>query len=95
MAQLPTDELLGGGLELLKQLAQDSQDSVRLLAAEELVPFGKLFNEDQNRNLLLPIFSALAEDRSWRVRYMVASEYVEVRCRALLTQACEYLTQIT
>lgn len=82
MAQLPTDELLGGGLELLKQLAQDSQDSVRLLAAEELVPFGKLFNEDQNRNLLLPIFSALAEDRSWRVRYMVASEYVEVRCPA-------------
>lgn len=85
MAQLPADELLGGGLELLKQLAQDSQDSVRLLAAEELVPFGKIFNEEQNRNLLLPIFSALAEDRSWRVRYMVASEYVEVRCHLLLT----------
>ena len=63
----------------MQELAQDSQDSVRLLAAEDLVAFGKLFTPEQNSQHLLPIFKALAEDKSWRVRYMVASEYVEVK----------------
>lgn len=63
----------------MQKLAEDPQDSVRLLAVEDLIAFGKLFTQEQNQEHLLPIFKALAEDKSWRVRYMVASEYVEVR----------------
>lgn len=74
-----TENVLKEGLGLLQKLAQDAQDSVRLLVVEDLIAFGNLFTREQNQEYLLPIFQALAQDKSWRVRYMVASEYVEVK----------------
>lgn len=65
-------------LPLLQTLSEDDQDSVRLLAVENFTPFAGFFSNEQKSEQLFPIFKRLAEDKAWRVRYMIASNYVEV-----------------
>lgn len=65
-------------IPLFKKLAEDDQDSVRLLTVEILVALANRLSKEQIKDLLLPAFTALANDKAWRVRYMVASEYVKV-----------------
>jgi hypothetical protein len=65
-------------IPLFQKLSQDDQDSVRLLTVEILVALAKRLDEEKRRELLLPAFTTLSNDKAWRVRYMVASKYVEV-----------------
>lgn len=65
-------------IPLFQKLAQDDQDSVRLLTVEVLVALANRLTKEQTKELLLPAFTSLANDKGWRVRYMVASKYVEV-----------------
>ena len=66
-------------IEQWSRLASDEQDSVRLLAIEACVSIASgLFPEDIETHLM-PIFKAAAEEKSWRVRYVVADKFTELQ----------------
>lgn len=57
------------------------QDSVRLLAVEACVSIATLLPQEDLETLVMPTLRQAAEDKSWRVRYMVADKFSEVsRC---------------
>ncbi len=60
-------------------LAQDEQDSVRLLAVEACVSIASLLPQEDTEQLLMPTLRQSAEDKSWRVRYMVADKFVDIQ----------------
>lgn len=55
-----------------------SQDSVRLLAVEACVSIATLLPQEDLETLVMPTLRQAAEDKSWRVRYMVADKFSEV-----------------
>ncbi|NXF89511.1 2AAA phosphatase, partial [Eubucco bourcierii] len=54
------------------------QDSVRLLAVEACVSIAQLLPQEELEALVMPTLRQAAEDKSWRVRYMVADKFTEV-----------------
>ena len=54
------------------------QDSVRLLAVEASVSIASLLPSEDTEQLVMPTLRQAAEDKSWRVRYMVADKFTEV-----------------
>ncbi|KAK6356938.1 hypothetical protein TWF718_001276 [Orbilia javanica] len=64
-------------LSLFQHLAQDDQDSVRLLTVEILISIAEVIPQDQqaNHTILLTTLRNLIGDKSWRVRYMVADRF--------------------
>lgn len=59
------------------------QDSVRLLAVEACVSIATLLPQEDLETLVMPTLRQAAEDKSWRVRYMVADKFSEVSSRLL------------
>ncbi len=59
-------------------LADDEQDSVRLLSVESCVSIARLLPLEDNTAHVLPVIRKCAQDKSWRVRYMVADKFTEV-----------------
>uniref|UniRef100_A0A1I7XUN7 Protein phosphatase PP2A regulatory subunit A n=1 Tax=Heterorhabditis bacteriophora TaxID=37862 RepID=A0A1I7XUN7_HETBA len=55
------------------------QDSVRLLAVEGCVAMAALLGEDARRELVRPVLTNLIDDKSWRVRYMVAEKLTDIQ----------------
>lgn len=55
------------------------QDSVRLLAVEACVSIASLLQQEDVEQLLMPTLRQCVSDNSWRVRYMVADKFTEVR----------------
>ena len=79
---------------LFRTLAKDDQDSVRLLTVGACVEIAKILKTEDIENdvssgvinmshndwvQLAPILKNLTEDKSWRVRYMVADKFVELQ----------------
>ena len=64
---------------IFQKLAKDDQDSVRLLVIESCVALAKMFDQEEKTSLVLPVVRATSVDKSWRVRYMMAEHFVEVR----------------
>ncbi|EWC43446.1 protein phosphatase PP2A regulatory subunit A [Drechslerella stenobrocha 248] len=64
-------------LSLFQHLAQDDQDSVRLLTIEVLISIAEVIPQDEqaSHTVLLTTLRNLIGDRSWRVRYMVADRF--------------------
>nr|XP_045609370.1 serine/threonine-protein phosphatase 2A 65 kDa regulatory subunit A alpha isoform-like isoform X1 [Procambarus clarkii] len=67
-------------------LAQDEQstpqlwqDSVRLLAVEACVSMAGLLQQEDTEMLVMPTLRQAAEDKSWRVRYMVADRFIDLQ----------------
>lgn len=56
----------------------NSQDSVRLLAVESFIAIASLLSNEQRKELLKPGLLNLVNDKSWRVRCMVAEKFNEV-----------------
>uniref|UniRef100_A0A8C5P2H4 Protein phosphatase 2, regulatory subunit A, beta n=1 Tax=Jaculus jaculus TaxID=51337 RepID=A0A8C5P2H4_JACJA len=54
-------------------------DSVRLLAVEACVSIAELLSQDDLETLVMPTLRQAAEDKSWRVRYMVADKFSELQ----------------
>ena len=52
---------------------------MRLLAVEACASIAGLLPKDEIEKRLVPSLKTAVEDRSWRVRYMVADKLVEVR----------------
>ena len=55
------------------------QESVRLLAVEACVSIASLLQPDDIEVHVMPTLRQAAEDKSWRVRYMVADKFTEVK----------------
>jgi serine/threonine-protein phosphatase 2A regulatory subunit A len=62
-------------LSIFSQLASDEQDSVRLLVVEGCVALASMLSQEENYTLVLPIARNCSQDKSWRVRYMVADQF--------------------
>lgn len=64
-------------IPLFQHLAQDDQDSVRLLTVEVLISIAEVIPKEQhpNHSVLLSTLKNLFSDKSWRVRYMVANRF--------------------
>ena len=52
---------------------------MRLLAVEACVSIATLLPQEDLETLVMPTLRQAAEDKSWRVRYMVADKFSEVR----------------
>lgn len=77
ISKMHKDVVLGEVVPQLESLSTDEQDSVRLLTVDALIAVAKVLeSETENRQYSLPIFKSLANDKSWRVRYMVADQFV-------------------
>ncbi|CAK7273245.1 protein phosphatase 2A structural subunit [Sporothrix epigloea] len=67
-------------IPLFQHLAQDNQDSVRLLTVETLITIAEVVPKEQqsSHGVLLTALRSLIEDKSWRVRYMVADHFEKI-----------------
>lgn len=68
-------------IPLFQHLAGDDQDSVRLLTVEILIAVAEVVPKEQqvSHGTLLAALRSLFEDKSWRVRYMVADRFEKVK----------------
>lgn len=78
--EMTTTVVLDEMVPLFQHLANDDQDSVRLLTVDILVSIAEKVPKGQqaNHGVLLTALRNLFEDKSWRVRYMVADRYEKV-----------------
>lgn len=75
---LGKDLVLTEALPLYRRLSSDDQDSVRLLTVEDLVAISEeLSNEEVAAYMLQSIRNSVG-DKSWRVRYMAADNFVKL-----------------
>lgn len=57
----------------LKNIANDTQDRVRIEALESCISFGKRCTNEQNESFNMPILKDAMQDQSWRVRKQSSS----------------------
>ncbi|CRG85787.1 protein phosphatase 2 (formerly 2A), regulatory subunit A [Talaromyces islandicus] len=67
-------------IPLFQYLTNDDQDSVRLLTVEILISIAEEIPKEQqsSHGILLTSLRSLFEDKSWRVRYMVADKFEKI-----------------
>ena len=63
---------------LFTNLANDEQDSVRLLAIEAGIAMAGQFRPDDLEQQMMQTLRSATDDKSWRVRYVIADKLVEV-----------------
>jgi serine/threonine-protein phosphatase 2A regulatory subunit A len=66
-------------IPLFNKLAQDEQDSVRLLTVTDLVAVAEELSPEECKSYFLQTLKAMVADKSWRVRYMIADNFVKVK----------------
>lgn len=91
---MPPNVVIDEMIPLFQHLASDDQDSVRLLTVEILVAIAETVPKEQqsSHGVLLTALRSLFEDKSWRVRYMVAEKFEKVRYFSILSFATVILT---
>jgi serine/threonine-protein phosphatase 2A regulatory subunit A len=75
---LSNEDIVGDLLNSLTFILSDDQDSVRLLSVDILAEFSKKLCLEEKTRLILPYLRSLWNDKSWRVRYVVADKFVAV-----------------
>lgn len=77
---MPADVVVSEMMPLFQHLAQDDQDSVRLLTVEVLISIADVVPLEQHAShtQLLNTLRSLIGDKSWRVRYMVADTFTKL-----------------
>jgi serine/threonine-protein phosphatase 2A regulatory subunit A len=78
---LSKQHVLSDGLPIYRRLQSDDQDSVRLLTVEDLIVIAKQLTPPEVKEQLLKQIRHSIADKSWRVRYMAATHFNEVRLR--------------
>ncbi|POS85067.1 ARM repeat-containing protein [Erysiphe pulchra] len=75
--EMPPIIIIEEMIPLFQHLAGDDQDSVRLLTVEVLIAIAEAVPKEQqsSHGVLLTALRKLIEDKSWRVRYMVADRF--------------------
>ena len=80
---------------LYTDLAADEQDSVRLLAVAVLPEIAKLMTTAQDsRSVVVPELQRFAQDKAWRVRYMLADLITEVEACVAVDLRTEELVPV-
>lgn len=79
--EMPAAIVVDEMIPLFQHLVSDDQDSVRLLTVEILISIAEAVPKDQqsSHGVLLTSLRNLIEDKSWRVRYMIADRFEKVR----------------
>lgn len=79
--EMPAPVAIDEMIPLFQHLVQDDQDSVRLLTVEILISIAEVVPKEQqsSHEVLLTSLRNLIEDKSWRVRYMIADRFEKVR----------------
>ena len=87
--EMPASVLIHDMIPLFQHLASDDQDSVRLLTVEVLIAIAEVIPKEQqpSHGVLLSALRSLFEDKSWRVRYMVADRFEKVRTTAAMPES--------
>ena len=62
---------------MFNKLAQDEQDSVRLLTVTDLVAIAEELSPEESKAYFLQTLKSMVADKSWRVRYMIADNFVK------------------
>ncbi|KAL2416432.1 Protein phosphatase PP2A regulatory subunit A [Exophiala dermatitidis] len=77
---VPVNVVIEEMIPLFQHLASDDQDSVRLLTVEVLISIAEVIPKEQqpSHGVLLTALRNLFEDKSWRVRYMVAEKFEKI-----------------
>ena len=77
---MPATIVIEEMIPLFQYLASDDQDSVRLLTVDILIAIAEVVPKEQqsSHGVLLTALRSLFEDKSWRVRYMVADRFEKV-----------------
>jgi len=77
---MPATIVIEEMIPLFRHLASDDQDSVRLLTVEILIAIAEVVPKEQqsSHGILLTALRSLFEDKSWRVRYMVADRFEKI-----------------
>jgi serine/threonine-protein phosphatase 2A regulatory subunit A len=78
--EVPTQIVIDEMIPLFQHLAGDDQDSVRLLTVDVLIAIAEQIPKEQqsSHGVLLTALRSLFEDKSWRVRYMVADRFEKI-----------------
>ena len=78
--EMPASIVIDEMIPLFQHLVQDDQDSVRLLTVEILISIAEVVPKEQqaSHGVLLTSLRNLIEDKSWRVRYMIADRFEKV-----------------
>lgn len=79
-AGMPPQTVIEDMIPLFQRLTTDDQDSVRLLTVDVLIAIAEVVpkEEQTSHGVLLTALRHLFEDKSWRVRYMVADRFEKV-----------------
>lgn len=75
---IPPQSIITDILPLYNTMAQDEQDSVRLLTVEDFIVMAQQLKPEGVRKHLLNTLKVSCSDSSWRVRYMIADKFVQV-----------------
>ncbi|OQN97565.1 hypothetical protein B0A48_16719 [Cryoendolithus antarcticus] len=77
---MPAAIVIEDMIPLFQHLASDDQDSVRLLTVDVLIAIAEAVPKEQqsSHGVLLSALRSLFEDKSWRVRYMVADRFEKI-----------------
>ncbi|KAI4211314.1 MAG: hypothetical protein LQ351_005869 [Letrouitia transgressa] len=80
LKEMPPHVVIEEMIPLFQHLATDDQDSVRLLTVEVLISIAEVVPKEQqtSHGTLLTALRNLFEDKSWRVRYMVADRFEKI-----------------
>lgn len=78
--EMPATIVVEEMVPLFQHLTSDDQDSVRLLTVEVLIAIAEVVPKEQqsSHGVLLAALRTLIEDKSWRVRYMVADRFEKI-----------------
>jgi serine/threonine-protein phosphatase 2A regulatory subunit A len=78
--EVPPPIVIDEMIPLFQHLAGDDQDSVRLLTVDVLISIAEEIPKEQqsSHGVLLTALRSLFEDKSWRVRYMVADRFEKI-----------------
>lgn len=73
-------------MDVFVKLSKDEQDSVRILTINNCISLGKLNRNTEGVARIMEIVRNCAEDKSWRVRYMVA-DHMKSLCSVFESEA--------
>lgn len=65
-------------LNIFSKFFKDDQDSVRMQGIDSCVVFAKHLPVAKVNAYLLPYIKKFAEDKSWRIRYLVADRIMDL-----------------
>jgi serine/threonine-protein phosphatase 2A regulatory subunit A len=78
-------------LNIFSKFYKDDQDTVRMQGIDSCVQFAHLLPEAKVTAYMLPYIKKFAEDKSWRIRYLVADRIMDLATGIGIQQAIENL----